>query len=894
MHPTMNRFLASFLLVLATVLGHAQGTMNIYQTNGSILQVALSSIDSVTYQLAPPPPLMRIHQTGGSILSLAIAQIDSITYSTGGAPGTAQVATLPATAVGSTTAVCAGTISSDGGSTVTARGICYGTNPLPTLGGPSVSAGAGLGGFQVQLLGLQPNALYYARAYATNGQGTAYGNVVAFSTGFDPGGGVLASVVTAEPFSVTSHSATSGGQVSSDGGNTVVARGVVWGTGPNPTLANSFTVNGAGMGSFGSSLTNLQASTSYFVRAYATNGNGTAYGGSYQITTGPPSLAGVSTDGVNGVTVNAATATGTVSHQGGVTVTERGFCWSTSPNPTLQSNQGIVTAGSGLGGFVGNLGGLTGNTTYYVRAYATNSAGTQYGNQVQFTTSPVPPTVSTTTASSIQAFSANSGGNVSSTGGAAVTQRGVCWSTTPNPTTANSVTTNGSGVGSFPSNLTGLQPSTTYYVRAYATNGAGTDYGNEVQLTTPSGIPVLSTTAVSAILATSATSGGSISSDGGAAITARGVCWSTSPNPTTANNVTNNGGGIGSFTSNLTGLQPSTTYYVRAYATNGVTTAYGNEVQLTTPIGIPVLSTTAVSGITTNSATTGGNISSDGGSAITARGVCWSTAPDPTTAGNTTSNGSGVGNYASTLTGLTAGAMYYVRAYAINSAGTAYGNQVQFTAAGGGGIVSNPGAGVTFGGYTYATVVLGNGQEWMAENLRTTTYANGAPIPNVTDNTAWSQLNTGAWAHYMNNSSYENPYGKLYNWYAVADPRNVCPTGWHVPTVAEWTVLNNYLGGAGVAGGKMKSTGTQYWNAPNTGATNESDFSGLPGGYRYYDGSNFNDGIFGSLGRDGDLWSASESGAEDAWTRTLSYSNAALNAGSAKKRSGYSVRCLRD
>ncbi len=203
--------------------------------------------------------------------------------------------------------------------------------------------------------------------------------------------------------------------------------------------------------------------------------------------------------------------------------------------------------------------------------------------------------------------------------------------------------------------------------------------------------------------------------------------------------------------------------------------------------------------------------------------------------------------------------------------------------------MSNPGAGVTFGGYTYPSVVLGNGQEWMAENLRTTKYRNGDPIPNVTGNHAWQQLTTGAWAHYENNASYENPYGKLYNWYAAADPRNVCPTGWHVPTDAEWTVLTDYLGGESVAGGKMKSTGTQYWNAPNEGATNASGFSGLPGGYR-------NDlyGGFDNLGSSGLWWSASESDAEDAWYRDLTNDDADIYRYVSTKRLGFSVRCLRD
>jgi uncharacterized protein (TIGR02145 family) len=200
-------------------------------------------------------------------------------------------------------------------------------------------------------------------------------------------------------------------------------------------------------------------------------------------------------------------------------------------------------------------------------------------------------------------------------------------------------------------------------------------------------------------------------------------------------------------------------------------------------------------------------------------------------------------------------------------------------------------------GNVYRTVQIG-GQCWTAENLRTTTYANGDPIPNVTGNTAWIGLTTGAWAHYDNNASYENPYGKLYNWYAVADPRNVCPTNWHVPTDAEWNALVNYLDPANgsngeyslTAGGQMKSTGTQYWQAPNLGATNESGFSGLGGGGRYDGG-----GGFLNLGNGGYWWSALESLPEYAFTRGLDgNSNVDLNRNGNFKMSGFSVRCLRD
>lgn len=213
-----------------------------------------------------------------------------------------------------------------------------------------------------------------------------------------------------------------------------------------------------------------------------------------------------------------------------------------------------------------------------------------------------------------------------------------------------------------------------------------------------------------------------------------------------------------------------------------------------------------------------------------------------------------------------------------------------------GGIISNPGAGITFNGYTYLSIVLGNGQEWMAENLRTSTYANGDSIHNVIAPNQWESLTTGAWAHYENNSSFENPYGKLYNWYAVADPRNICPTGWHVPSDAEWGEFMNYLdpnsnGGVNIpntSGGKMKSTGTQYWQNPNTGATNESGFSGLPGGNR-----NFDD-IFYYVGKYCYWWSSTEYYTGYAWYRLLDYNNGDAFRAHAGEMNGLSIRCLKD
>jgi uncharacterized protein (TIGR02145 family) len=189
-------------------------------------------------------------------------------------------------------------------------------------------------------------------------------------------------------------------------------------------------------------------------------------------------------------------------------------------------------------------------------------------------------------------------------------------------------------------------------------------------------------------------------------------------------------------------------------------------------------------------------------------------------------------------------------------------------------------------GNIYSTVLIGN-QWWMAENLKAAYFADGSEIPNETSNVAWINLSSPAWCNYENSASNDITYGKLYNWFTVASPQNVCPAGWHVPTDAEWTILIDYLGGQNVAGGKMKST--TGWNAPNTAATNESGFSGLPGGFRY----NLN-GFFDAVGIFGYWWSSTESSTTNVWYRNLFYGNDDAGRTNNNKQNGFSVRCLKD
>ena len=182
-------------------------------------------------------------------------------------------------------------------------------------------------------------------------------------------------------------------------------------------------------------------------------------------------------------------------------------------------------------------------------------------------------------------------------------------------------------------------------------------------------------------------------------------------------------------------------------------------------------------------------------------------------------------------------------------------------------------------------ITIGN-QNWTQKNLDVVTYRNGDPIPQVQDNTAWVNLTTGAWCYYANNTANGTTYGKLYNWYAVNDPRGLAPNGYHIPIDVEWTILTDYLGGGSIAGDKMKEAGTSHWLSPNTGATNSSGFTGLPGGIR------LDDGNFYGIGAYGNWWCSSEFNTSSAWGRQLN--NGGVFRMALTKDLGFSVRCLKD
>lgn len=481
-------------------------------------------------------------------------------------------------------------------------------------------------------------------------------------------------VTTTAISSITKTTATSGGNVTNAGGGTISARGVCWSTSANPTTADSKTTDAGTTGEYASSITSLTANTVYHVRAYATNETGTGYGSDVQFETDV--VPTVTTAAITIFTHATATGGGNVTDDGGATISERGTCFSTSENPTTSDT--TDTAAGTTGAYTTSITGLTKATLYHVRAYATNSVGTAYGSDTTFTTDTLADisdavfTITEATPPSITGLSDTvvyagqtiviTGTNFGAVAGyvkwGLLTASVSAWADTEITCLVPTGATAGDVKVTTDDDLT----------------SAGSAYTMAVA-------PTVTTTAISAIAATTATSGGTVSSDGGATVTAHGVCWSTSSNPTTADSKTTDTADPTPFASSITGLTRKTTYHVRAYATNPVGTSYGSDVEFTTLAAAPTVSVTdAATSIEYTTAVSGGTITDTGGETMTV-GVCWNTFTLPTTSNSKTSAAQeDVGSFTANITGLTEEVKYYVRAYATNVIGTSYGPEINFTA----------------------------------------------------------------------------------------------------------------------------------------------------------------------------------------------------------------------
>ena len=563
----------------------------------------------------------------------------------------------------------------------------------------------------------------------------------------------------------------------------------------------------------------------------------------------------LNTFAVTNISNSSATFHGEIIEIGTPKYTERGFVYSKSSMPTINTTiKKITSPVTDYDSYEENVTGLVEGSTYYVRAYAVNGGKTAYStNEVSFVAEKYTinaPTVTTSSATNITTSSATIGGNVTSDGGATVTERGVCHSTSSsNPTTSNSKKSSGSGLGNFTVNLSNLSAGTKYYVRAYAINEIGTSYGPTISFTTEEPTyskPTVTTSSATYVTTSSATIGGNVTSDGGTTVTERGVCYSTSSStPTTSNSKKTAGSGLGNFTVNLSNLSAGTKYYVRAYAINEVGTSYGSTISFTTEeepsYSKPAVTTSSATNVTTSSATIGGNVTSDGGTTVTERGVCYSTSSsNPTTSNSKKSSGSGLGNFTVNLSNLSAGTKYYVRAYAINEVGTSYGSTISFTTE------QSSSTSNTENGHQY--VDLGLSVKWATCNVGTT------KPEGYGDYFAWGETRSKSYYNGSSYTYYDNPTTLPLS----ADAARANWGGkWRMPTMHELE--------------ELRSKCTWTWTTQN-GVNGYKVTSNSNGNYIFLPAAGYRD--LGSLYGDGDYgyyWSSSAYGADYSTTALYLY-----------------------
>jgi sugar lactone lactonase YvrE len=636
------------------------------------------------------------------------------------APNTlAVVSTISSTSITTNSGTITVIVSSDGGATVTARGVCWSTATNPTIADDKTTDGTGIGNFSSAMTSLLPNTTYYIRSYATNSVGTKYGNQLSFTTVALVLPSLSSTVVTA----ITSTTALSGGTITSDGGSAILTSGICWSTTSNPTISDSKTTDGTGTGTFTSAITGLSPLTTYYVRAYATNSAGTAYGNEISFVTFDLPVVvtiGPTTTGFPVITYTSAQCGGSIQSLGGSTQITKGIYYSESPTPTaINTISTIQTSGSTPLLYDTLLSNLKPNTTYYVRAYVSNEAGTGLGEIVSFTTRPLLFTVSGMNESDFGEGYTKIvvGGNINNISLYSnlyfePTAYGVCWSTNANSnptitdaftiigaTTDESLEEPGQTYLNFERQLTGLTPNTTYYARSFAKNATEVTYGTLYSFDSFIGKPILTSTSAN-ITSCSADLGGLISDASGGVMGIKGVIYSTNQQ-TIINAISANTGiggvssitstGIGAFSLNKSNLLPNTTYYYKAYAfgsspsIENIKFGWGDVKSFTTLAAvIPTiaLSTVSVSTSGTIAASSLGS-SSSCGAPITECGFCYSTSINPTVLNDKISlytTGVSIDNFLIganlflEITNYNPSQTYYVRSYAINAGGIAYSN----------------------------------------------------------------------------------------------------------------------------------------------------------------------------------------------------------------------------
>ena len=485
---------------------------------------------------------------------------------------------------------------------------------------------------------------------------------------------------------VTYNTAQFKGGIISIGSQKITKHGFCWDTKEQPTTSASGISNlgdCTAAKDFEYNASGLQPGTKYYVRAYAENAEGVSYSNQMVFETqDQPQVPSVETGAVSGIQATQATVSGNIlkiGNDGGIT--QYGHVWNTSAEPTTAHNKTSLGTTSTTGSFSSTLNGLSPNVTYHVRAYATNSLGTAYGEEITFTTTVGKVTLQTNDVTDVTHNAATGSGTISQLEGNTITERGVCWATTANPTlSAQSAISSESG-NTFKVRMTGLSTETTYHVRAYVKTQKGeVFFGNDMSFQTTHEIvlPTVSNTQVTEVGVGKATFSSAVTGNGKGKVSDAGFVYSLNENPTTADTRVSCGAATGNFGKTVTGLKESTTYHVRAYAINEAGTAYSADVTFTTlEVSEPQLSNVTVSNISNTSAQLDGKVSSTGNGTLTDAGFVYSTSHYPTVTDNKLSCGKTT-TLNSKMTGLTPETTYYVRAYATNEKGTSYSAEKEF------------------------------------------------------------------------------------------------------------------------------------------------------------------------------------------------------------------------
>ena len=587
------------------------------------------------------------------------------------------VVTVGVTDITSTSALLAGSVVSDNGAEITEKGFVWiQGDGTPTMESHKLKAEGSADEFSARLDNLEQNKRYSFRAYAVNSKGTSLGEIVMFST--SAGLPVLSSIDVSD---ITSTSANFSSTVIGHGGSTVTEVGFYYSTSPevDPELSDKVSQQYA-KDAFTLSVSELQIYQKYYVKAYAVNPAGVAFSSVVEFVT-LSSTPVVNTISASDITPSTATLNGEVVTDNGASITERGFMWVEGKGiPTMSSD--VIKVGGTTGHFSSILSELKPNQVYSYRAYAKNANGTSYGETIEVATVPDQMALTTGQADDVTPLSASISGTITYYGGNEIVECGVCWSTTQDPTVADSHVAATETASDFTVTLTGLNENTTYYARAYATAKSGVSYyGNHILFTTPYIVvlPASSKVVVTDITVSGATVSSRVTSDGHGTVTDAGFVYSTSSSPTIDDSKISCGVQAGDYTSQLTGLADGTTYYVRSYVSNEIGTAYGEEVAFTTvAIKLPDLTSVTVANVTYNSASFSAQVASLNNGILSDAGFVYSTSPGPDVNSNKLSCGKTTALEAPSVP-LRASTTYYVRAYAVNEKGTAYGEEISFT-----------------------------------------------------------------------------------------------------------------------------------------------------------------------------------------------------------------------